>query len=79
MTAQNAHLTPPSNPHGSEPLMQTPRPLSTQEYNRLVRKRHKTGTLTPEEEALMQAQRDWRAQQFLAALKAGVREGIETP
>ena len=59
--------------------MKTPPPLSVEEHNRLVRKRHQTGMLTPEEEALMAAQHDWSAQQFLEALKAGVREGIETP
>ena len=76
---QNAHSMQPSKLHGKEPLMQTPPPLSIEEDKRLTAKLCNGQALTPGEEALMQAQKDWSAQQFLKALKAGVREGIETP
>ena len=83
MMMQNTGSSTSSTQHGSgsnrQPLMQTPRPLSTAEFNRLVAKRHQGQELTAQEKALMKAQHDWNAQQFLAALKAGVREGIETP
>lgn len=79
MTMQNARSTPPLMQSGKQPLMRTPRPLATAEYNRLVAKMHNKQALTPQEQALMKAQDNWDAQQFLEALKAGVREGIETP
>ena len=67
------------NTHSAHPLMKTPRPLTVAEENRLIAKMHNGQPLTPQEQALMKAHKEWIANRFVEALKAGVREGIETP
>ena len=71
-----------SENNSSEPLTPRSQPgrIPTQaEFNALVDKNHKTGNLTEQERALLDAYHDMRAQQFLQALKDGVREGLPTP
>ena len=83
MMMQNTGSSTSSTQHGSgsnrQPLMGTPEPLPLPEYKRIMAKLHQGQKLTQQEQALWKAQDDWETQQFLAALKAGVREGIETP
>ena len=71
MTMQNSNLTQPLTPLGRVPTVA--------EYNARVAKHFKTGTLTPEETALMKAADDMMAQQFLENLNRGALMGVETP
>ena len=67
------------NSNSMLPLTQPGRVPTSVEYAALVAKAHKTGSLTPEEMALKKAYTNMRAQQFVEALKEGIRNKVPTP
>ena len=62
-----------------QPLSPPGRVPTQAEFNAIVAKAHKTGSLTPEETALSDAYTNMRAQQFVEALKEGIRNKVPTP
>ena len=67
------------NSNSMLPLTQPGRVPTQAEFNAIVAKAHKTGSLTPEEMALKKAYTNMRAQQFVEALKEGIRNKVPTP